>query len=1343
MSTTFSYDIGIGSVGAAVKKDNKLLYLGSHTFESASEAKERRANRSSRRNKARKRWRKQQLKKAFVDFKLLTQQEVDDKQFACFTVDNEKFKKPDVITVYHLRQKALKEEVSVRELFLCLHSILTARGHFLNETVDFSKEGITFELYCERFFDLASKCIELKEGSINILKEQVLSKMFIDKISQSDINKIIKSTDFCQVDQDDDKLKQLLLILNKYKANLNIFSDLDGDNKKSSIDDLKKKEELTDFESTIVELYDLVEVSKIMKSHDYLCDIAVEKIDEYCQKEKLNAEEFDSYKKELRKDAAKESLKHVRSVRNRQNNYPNGLYVKEARAILENQRKYYSQITDEFIEVCTSIVSARIPYYIGPLGDNAKNAWADKKGNVRYSYQYSLNHDNFIDEKKSIEKWKDNMVSRCTYLPDKKALPKGSFIAETFSIINELNVLFAEDENKNEYYLTRNDKVKIFNFLCLRQKKVSYKDIAELLGLSYFGPRKRVSQNKQLNNSYSLYFDLIKIRPELKVDDILWIFDYKDRIKWIEKHILDINLFNEEATKIKCFMEDPYNYSKDDAKKLAKLQSNSYYSLSYEIIMETEMNFDGDKMMDILFSDNQESKKNEQMTILSNAYNRNGEKINFIANKYVKRIENNKGELSIDLLLDEGKPFVPISRAVVRSLNQCLKLYQEMVNTYGPADRIVIETAGDLFGEKKATDTVLVATQKIYQQVEYETKKRSLSFNLESWQEIEPMLKNNARAIDLYIRQNGMDLLSGQKIDLHKLIFTTGFYEIDHILPRGFGMNSKNDLMITTRLLNGRKGDRLPLEFIRNNDLGDTVTEQQFVDSVKELFDMGLISPKKKDILLMDSQNDLDEFVEQNIVDTRYVIKEFMAIIDAYNQYHNYKTTTIGMSSTFTKAYRSVFNMEQKNRNLGDQHHAHDAAMLIVADKLFSIYKPQYRFGVMYKKPENKEAKENGKKDAMENFYNTVARDPKVKYTHKEDYERKQFIYRVYKKVFGQKWDEEDSFINQIRKTVPYYSRKVNRNWDGIITDATIYPSKKYKENNALSIIGVNKLERVFDKIKCVAIDFYKLSYYDSKGQMRRYHVAIHIPKAIVNSKGEIDKQKYIDLILKHYKIPELVNGNNINTNLYRFRVFKNDIIYDTCYQTPYIMVLGSIAHKQIEIKPILIFSYDDIYKGLNDILVRIKTNLSVKSKYCMNGRKWSEIKKEDKINFFIDYLRNFANTNEVKKETVLEIFKDEEILENIMEYAEKILFYKRILSTNYSIEEMVSRIQLSVNHDKLGNNKFQDAQYVKLKYSPLGIRFTHNKQGKLIISSPKEKQGAFKKIKRENFSWNISKYSV
>lgn len=1338
MATTFSFDIGIGSVGAAIERDNKLLYLGSHTFESASEAKERRLYRSGRRNKARKHWRKQQLKKAFVDFELLSQQEVDDKQFACFTIDNDKYKKPAVLTVYHLRQKAIKEEVSTRELFLCLNSILTARGHFLNETVDFSKEGITFELYCEKFFDLANKIIELKDSGIAILKEQVLSKMFTDRMNQKDINKIIKSTDFCQIDQDDEKLKQLLNILNNYKADISTFSNQDGDSKKYSINELKSKEELDDIENSIVELYDLVEVSKIMKSHDFLCDIAVEKIDEYCQKEQLGNEEFESYKKELRKDAAKESLKHVRSVRNRQNNYPNGLYVKEARAILENQRKSHPQITDEFIEVCTSIVSARIPYYIGPLGDNAKNAWSEKKGKIRYSYQYSLKHDNFIDEKKSIEKWKDSMVSRCTYLPDKRALPKGSFIAETFSIINEINVLYAEDENKNEYFLTRKDKVAIFNFLCLKQKKVTYKDIAELLHLDYFGPRKRVSQSKQLNNGYTLYFDLIKVRPELKVDDILWIFNHKDRIELIEDHVLDINLFNEEATKIKCFMEKPYNYCEQDAKKLAKLQSNSYYSLSKEIIMDTGMNFEGESMMDILFADNQKSKKNEQMTILANAYDKNGEKINFTANKYVKRIEKNRGELSIYLLLEEGKPFVPISRAVIRSLNQCLKLYQEMVNTYGPADRIVIETAGDLFGEKKATDSTLDATKKVYEQVEQQMKKRNRSFELESWQEIEPLLKKNAKAIDLYIRQNGRDLLSGQKIDIHKLIFTTGFYEMDHILPRGFGMNSKNDLMITTRMLNGRKSDRLPLEFIRNNDLGDTVSEKQFVDSVKELFDMGLISSKKKDILLMDSQNDLDDFVEQNIVDTRYVIKEFMAILDAYNQYHNYKTTTIGMSSTFTKAYRWAFNMEQKNRNLGDQHHAHDAAMLIVADKLFSLYKPQYRFGVMYKK-----TKEKNENDAMENFYNTVARDPKKEYTHKEDYERKQFIYNVYNKVFGQKWSEEDSFINQIKKTVPYYSRKVNRNWDGIITDATIYPSKKYKEKNALSIIGVNKLERVFDRIKCVAIDFYKLSYYDSKGQMRRYHVAIHIPKAIVNSKGQIDKQKYIDLILKHYKIPELVNGNNINTNLYRFRVFKNDIIYDTCYQTPYIMVLGSIAHKQIEIKPILIFSYDDIYKDLNILLIKIKTCMGVKSKYCVNGIKWSEIKKEDKLNFFIEYLRSFASYNKVKKETIQEIFKDKKITENIIEYAEILLFYKKILSTNYSIEEITSRIQLSVNHDELGDIKHQDAQYVKLKYSPLGIRFTHNKQGKLIISSPKEKQGAFKQIKKEEFSWKISKYSL
>ena len=43
-------------------------------------------------------------------------------------------------------------------------------------------------------------------------------------------------------------------------------------------------------------------------------------------------------------------------------------------------------------------------------------------------------------------------------------------------------------------------------------------------------------------------------------------------------------------------------------------------------------------------------------------------------------------KLSIDLLIQDGKPFIPIARPVIRALNECFKLYEEVVNTYGVPD---------------------------------------------------------------------------------------------------------------------------------------------------------------------------------------------------------------------------------------------------------------------------------------------------------------------------------------------------------------------------------------------------------------------------------------------------------------------------------------------------------------------------------------------------------------------------------------------------------------------------------------------------------------------------------
>ena len=67
-----------------------------------------------------------------------------------------------------------------------------------------------------------------------------------------------------------------------------------------------------------------------------------------------------------------------------------------------------------------------------------------------------------VDEESSIKDWKDRMRGHCTYLPEAFALPKGSFVAETLLILNELNVLSAIDKNNNTYYLTTNDKINVY-----------------------------------------------------------------------------------------------------------------------------------------------------------------------------------------------------------------------------------------------------------------------------------------------------------------------------------------------------------------------------------------------------------------------------------------------------------------------------------------------------------------------------------------------------------------------------------------------------------------------------------------------------------------------------------------------------------------------------------------------------------------------------------------------------------------------------------------------------------------------------------------------------------------
>lgn len=1317
----FGFDIGIGSTGVAViSDDGNLVYDGTHVFNKAEEASESRKNRGVRRNLSRKKWRKNQLLEAFDDFNVLSKQETSQNGYLCYTVNTDTIQRPLEKTVYHLRKKGLFEQISKRELLLCLYNMLHARGHFLMETIDFANTNtISFDDFKEHFYSTIEDIIHISDNEKHNFENNILKPIFLGSIKKSnDIKKVCDNAKLTLEENEQIALVEVLKLISGNKANAaNISENFVYTKESFNVIDLKNDEnEISVFLQSAVDLYDLMNVARIMSSHNYLCEVAVDKLDHFDEVAKdIHSDEYKNEVENIKGHSSKG--KHLRVVRNLENGYPNGLYVKEARAILRKQQEFYPEISDDFIKVCESIISARIPYYIGPLKNDAKNAWVSKNGKIKYSYAYSMKQaDKPVDEYDSIEKWKKRMISHCTYLPEEYALPKGSFIAETFSILNELNILRAEDENDNTYYLTYDDKVKILDTLFMSGKEVKYSDVRDLLHLKNFGARKQSNDKRKFNNKYTLYPRISKLIPSLKLDSVTDIFSENEKVKEIEEIILSINLYNEEKTKLVYFEK---KYSEEVAKPLSKLTSNSFYSYSEKFVLHQPMNERGDSMMSLLFEDNNRFYTNEQMTLISKAVDEDGNPLNFSANKYEKILEENGGNLNINLLFENGNPVIPISRPVIRGLNEAMKMYTELVKVYGVPKRVVIETARDL------KDHSIIGTQSEkhfdktknlfdYLVDQFGGKKNfAKKSNVEEWEQIESYVNKNKVKIELYLRQNGVDLLTGEKININEL----EKYEIDHILPRGFGDDSLDDKMLISKLANAKKANRLPLQFIESGErIGNhVVTSSEFIHRVENLYDMKLISQKKRDRLLLENDKDLETFINQNLVDTRYIIREFMSILNAYNKHHHYDTHVVSLRAAYTSLYRKTFNFD-KNRGYGQQHHAHDAALIVVADKTLSTYYPHY--------DERNHRNDSGFSKTYKDFIQEMLSNDQAK---KDSL--KYFIRGMFRKAYGVSFSDSSSIISQIKRTVPFYSTKVEKNYKGKYFKATKLNQKMYKEDAVLSIVGVNDNKQVFSDVNCAAVDFYK--YKDKKGN--RKHLAVHIPKVIIDKDGNINQEKYIALIQKHYKVPELLDENGkLKLGYFRFRAFTNDIIYNTVANCPMLFNIGSITNKKLELKFINVFSYDDIYKNGLNIQNDLINEYDLKTKQNPDGVAFNDVSKDVFISYVNRKYWNLSDKDPKLKSVSEKVDKDK----NVYELSNHLSYLGLIINRAGTPPTIDGQYKPVIHNNIIKEN--ENAQYIKLKYNILGLRFIQSPDGGLIIQSPKELPGAFTQIKKENFSWKI-----
>ena len=142
------------------------------------------------------------------------------------------------------------------------------------------------------------------------------------------------------------------------------------------------------------------------------------------------------------------------SVRGKRNVFRTEDYVKEARAILNKQKEFYSEIDDEFIEKYIRILEGRREYFTGP-GTPSIYGWKDE------------------------EEWIENLFGRCTYFPEEIRMCKNSYTAELFNLLNDLNNL--KIDRAENIYLTKIEKEQLIELF--KKQNPTLTRIAKAIGV--------------------------------------------------------------------------------------------------------------------------------------------------------------------------------------------------------------------------------------------------------------------------------------------------------------------------------------------------------------------------------------------------------------------------------------------------------------------------------------------------------------------------------------------------------------------------------------------------------------------------------------------------------------------------------------------------------------------------------------------------------------------------------------------------------------------------------------------------------------------------------------------
>lgn len=613
---------------------------------------------------------------------------------------------------------------------------------------------------------------------------------------------------------------------------------------------------------------------------------------------------------------------------------PYQLHLEEMDRIIENQAAYYPFLGEKKREL-DSLVSFRIPYYVGPLTQkNARRENDRKDGALRFAWSerypgkeneavYPWNWDEVIDKDASAESFIRRMTGTCTYLQGAPVLPKCSLLYEEFCVLNELNGAHFTQDGDRDRRFDYQDRIGLMDDL-FKNGSVTYQKVEKWMAENR-GMRVHVSGGQGERGFESRLSSYVFFKKDIFQVDEIPEADYP----MIEKIILWNTIFEDrDILRRKLRAEFGDRLDERQIKRICQKRFTGWGRLSEELLTGIKAQTDDGprSIMDVLREGDPTNGHGSRAMVLMEALR--DDRLRFqelVDEANAKRL----GDLSAIDLED-----LPGSPALRRGINQAMLIVEEIARIAGhaPANIFVEVTRSD--DERKGT-----RTRRRYDDL----KEHLAAFKRESGEFWDERLKDELASkshgdldekLTLYFMQGGKSLYSGKPLDINRL----SEYEVDHIIPQSYIKDdSFENKALVLKEENQRKSDQMLLPSDMRREMGPYW---------RALFHAKLIGEKKHRNLMRSEVTDkqLKGFINRQIVETSQIVKMVKMMLEATYP----ETDVVPIKAGLTHELREGGNRRKgegplfpKCREANDFHHAHDALLACEIGRFIKLRFPE------------------------------------------------------------------------------------------------------------------------------------------------------------------------------------------------------------------------------------------------------------------------------------------------------------------------------------------------------------------------------------------------------------------